>query len=222
MSQGFTGTHADHPDHDVLRRRKAVYDDPPPPEFMPATDAVDTIQPPVLRSKGSAGFVPGIFNGCRNSSAKPLLKPVLLRYSACRLTPPRAARLGHRCGLRGHEGDRRGRDGLHRKPPRRTPRRDGQDRPHPLAPLFAGADWVFHLATLADIVSSMEQPIDHRPNLDGALRVRGLGWPVLDQMREAGFADPRALLCWSPERGYLGGDQVLFLASRADHEEASC
>ena len=42
----------------------------------------------------------------------------------------------------------------------------------PLAPLFAGADWVFHLAALADIVPSMERPIDyHRANVDGTVAV---------------------------------------------------
>ena len=51
-----------------------------------------------------------------------------------------------------------------------------------------------------------------------ALCFRHFGWQVLDQMRDAGFADPRALLYWSLELGYLGGDQVLFLASRPDQE----
>ncbi len=42
----------------------------------------------------------------------------------------------------------------------------------PLAPLFAGADWVFHLAALADIVPSIERPIDyHRANVDGTVAV---------------------------------------------------
>ena len=37
-----------------------------------------------------------------------------------------------------------------------------------LAPLFKGADWVFHLAALADIVPSIQKPLDyHRANVDG-------------------------------------------------------
>jgi UDP-glucose 4-epimerase len=44
--------------------------------------------------------------------------------------------------------------------------------PRPLAPLFAGADWVFHLAALADIVPSIERPTDyHRANVDGTVAV---------------------------------------------------
>jgi SAM-dependent methyltransferase len=53
-----------------------------------------------------------------------------------------------------------------------------------------------------------------------ALAFRDFGWKVLDQMRDAGFADPRALLYWSLELGYLGGDQVLLVASRPSHGEA--
>ena len=49
-----------------------------------------------------------------------------------------------------------------------------------LAALVAGADWVFHIAALADIVPSMERPIDyHRANVDGTVAIleaaRGAG-----------------------------------------------
>jgi UDP-glucose 4-epimerase len=41
-----------------------------------------------------------------------------------------------------------------------------------LAPLFADVEWVFHLAALADIVPSIERPLDyHRANVDGTVRV---------------------------------------------------
>jgi UDP-glucose 4-epimerase len=41
-----------------------------------------------------------------------------------------------------------------------------------LAALLAGADWIFHLAALADIVPSMERPLDyHRANVDGTVAV---------------------------------------------------
>jgi UDP-glucose 4-epimerase len=41
-----------------------------------------------------------------------------------------------------------------------------------LAALVSGADWVFHLAALADIVPSMERPIDyHRANVDGTVAI---------------------------------------------------
>src|SRR4051794_11577327 len=41
-----------------------------------------------------------------------------------------------------------------------------------LTGLFAGADWAFHLAALADIVPSIERPLDyHRVNVDGTVAV---------------------------------------------------
>ncbi|MBI2526502.1 MAG: SDR family oxidoreductase [Candidatus Rokubacteria bacterium] len=44
--------------------------------------------------------------------------------------------------------------------------------PEPLGALFEGADWVFHLAALADIVPSIERPLDyHRANVDGTVAV---------------------------------------------------
>lgn len=49
-----------------------------------------------------------------------------------------------------------------------------------LLPLFDGADWVFHLAALADIVPSIERPLDyHRANVDGTAA-------VLEAARRAG------------------------------------
>lgn len=50
----------------------------------------------------------------------------------------------------------------------------------PLDDLFAEAEWVFHLAALADIVPSIERPlIYHRANVDGTVR-------VLEAARKAG------------------------------------
>jgi UDP-glucose 4-epimerase len=41
-----------------------------------------------------------------------------------------------------------------------------------LGSYLAGADWVFHLAALADIVPSIERPLDyHRANVDGTVAV---------------------------------------------------
>lgn len=41
-----------------------------------------------------------------------------------------------------------------------------------IRPAFEGVDWVFHLAALADIVPSMERPLDyHRANVDGTVSV---------------------------------------------------
>ena len=41
-----------------------------------------------------------------------------------------------------------------------------------ILPAFRGAEWVFHLAALADIVASIERPLDyHRSNVDGTAAV---------------------------------------------------
>jgi UDP-glucose 4-epimerase len=41
-----------------------------------------------------------------------------------------------------------------------------------VGPLFAGVDWVFHMAALADIVPSIQQPLAyHRSNVDGTVAV---------------------------------------------------
>jgi UDP-glucose 4-epimerase len=47
---------------------------------------------------------------------------------------------------------------------------------------LAGADWVFHLAALADIVPSIERPMDyHRANVDGTVA-------ILEAARQVGVA----------------------------------
>jgi UDP-glucose 4-epimerase len=49
-----------------------------------------------------------------------------------------------------------------------------------IAPLFEGAEWVFHLAALADIVPSIQRPLEyHRANVDGTIA-------VLEASRRAG------------------------------------
>jgi UDP-glucose 4-epimerase len=50
-----------------------------------------------------------------------------------------------------------------------------------IAPLFAGIDWVFHLAALADIVPSIQKPAQyHKSNVDGT-------FSVLEASRAAGI-----------------------------------
>jgi len=49
-----------------------------------------------------------------------------------------------------------------------------------IAPLFSAVDWVFHLAALADIVPSIQRPLDyHHANVDGTVS-------VLEAARQAG------------------------------------
>lgn len=44
---------------------------------------------------------------------------------------------------------------------------------------------------------------------------RELGWSLLDAFRDAGFEDAAAHFFWSPAFGYLGGEQVVFVARKA-------
>ena len=49
-----------------------------------------------------------------------------------------------------------------------------------IAPLFSAVDWVFHVAALADIVPSIQRPLDyHHANVDGTVS-------VLEAARQAG------------------------------------
>lgn len=51
-------------------------------------------------------------------------------------------------------------------------------------------------------------------NKKGCLCYYHFGWELLDDMRAAGFRDPRAGLYWSREFGYLGTEQIVFLADK--------
>jgi SAM-dependent methyltransferase len=49
---------------------------------------------------------------------------------------------------------------------------------------------------------------------DGCLCFYHFGWDLMLKLREAGFSSACALLYWSRELGYLGGEQVMFLARK--------
>lgn len=49
---------------------------------------------------------------------------------------------------------------------------------------------------------------------DGILCFQHFGWEMLDQMCEAGFKDAYALCFHSIEFGYLGGEQLMFVATK--------
>ncbi len=53
-------------------------------------------------------------------------------------------------------------------------------------------------------------PVDE----DGALCFRYYGWKLLDEMKAVGFQNPFALEYWSDSFGYLGQDQLLFVAQK--------
>ncbi len=51
-------------------------------------------------------------------------------------------------------------------------------------------------------------------NEKGILCYTIFGWEVLEQFRRAGFRDVYTILLWSDVFGYLGGEQVLFIAKK--------
>ena len=48
----------------------------------------------------------------------------------------------------------------------------------------------------------------------GCLCFRHFGWELLDDLKAVGFRDAYALLYWSKEYGYLGGEQAIFMAKK--------
>jgi SAM-dependent methyltransferase len=48
----------------------------------------------------------------------------------------------------------------------------------------------------------------------GCLCFQVFGWDVLEELRSAGFSDAWTAFYWSPERGYLGPNQLLIVARR--------
>ena len=51
-------------------------------------------------------------------------------------------------------------------------------------------------------------------NEKGILCYTIFGWEILDEFRQAGFHDVYAILLWSDVFGYLGGEQIFFIAKK--------
>jgi len=49
-------------------------------------------------------------------------------------------------------------------------------------------------------------------NAAGCLCYHHFGWEILDELRAVGFEEAKALLYWSKDLGYLGGEQIIFAA----------
>lgn len=49
---------------------------------------------------------------------------------------------------------------------------------------------------------------------DGCLCFYHFGWQILDEFRKAGFNSAKALFFWSDKFGYLGTDQMIFIATK--------
>jgi len=55
----------------------------------------------------------------------------------------------------------------------------------------------------------------------GVLCFTIFGWEILDEFREAGFSDVYSVLIWSDVFGYLGSEQIFFIASKGNPKEIS-
>ena len=66
-----------------------------------------------------------------------------------------------------------------------------------------------------NIVHLMEPQYHGDPvNEQGILCYTVFGWKLLDEFRKAGFRDVYAILAWSDVYGYLGGEQIYFIAKK--------
>lgn len=65
-------------------------------------------------------------------------------------------------------------------------------------------------------VEHLQEPEYHGDPLTtaGCLCFTHFGWEMLDQVRAAGFSDAYAVMFWSAAFGYLGGEQVIFVAHK--------
>ncbi|WP_154224230.1 class I SAM-dependent methyltransferase [Marinicella rhabdoformis] len=65
-------------------------------------------------------------------------------------------------------------------------------------------------------VEHLEPPEYHGDPINdkGCLSFYDFGWNILDEMSEIGFEQPYVITAWSEKYGYLGEEQLLFVASK--------
>lgn len=85
-------------------------------------------------------------------------------------------------------------------------------------PFSKDLDQTLVRATVSDngVISHLTEPEYHGDPLsnDGCLSYYTFGWDILDTFRDAGFKEVFALVYWSDIFGYLGGEQIVFLAKK--------
>lgn len=74
-----------------------------------------------------------------------------------------------------------------------------------------------YLSNTGEVVHILSPEYHGDPiNSDGCLCYYHFGWEILDELNTLGFKDAKALIYWSQEFGYLGGEQLVFMAKTAD------
>jgi len=72
-----------------------------------------------------------------------------------------------------------------------------------------------NLSETGEIINLLPPEYHGNPlNSDGILCFYHFGWEILNDLKNAGFNDAKALLYWSEKFGYLGGEQFIFMATK--------
>jgi hypothetical protein len=72
-----------------------------------------------------------------------------------------------------------------------------------------------YLSQAGEIIHLLPPEYHYDPiNPDGCLCFYHFGWEMLDDLKIVGFKDSKALLYWSIDLGYLGGEQLMFAATK--------
>ncbi len=72
-----------------------------------------------------------------------------------------------------------------------------------------------HLSQTGEIVHLLPPEYHGDPlKTEGCLCFRHFGWEILEDLRAVGFKHSQALIYWSKEFGYLGGEQLIFVARK--------
>ena len=86
-------------------------------------------------------------------------------------------------------------------------------------PFHSNTDISVTRATLnGDALTNLLPPVYHgNPvSTDGSIVFTDFGWDILDDIRKAGFSDARIEVYASAEHGYLGGGQIVFVATKGN------
>jgi SAM-dependent methyltransferase len=68
--------------------------------------------------------------------------------------------------------------------------------------------------TIEHLMSPPEYHVNPADPENGALCFRYFGWEVIGQLKSVGFHDAQVISAWSRDLAYLGGEQIVFVATK--------
>lgn len=72
-----------------------------------------------------------------------------------------------------------------------------------------------HISNIGEVIHLLPPEYHGDPlRSNGCLCFYHFGWEILNDLKTLGFKDVKALLYWSQELGYLGGEQLIFIATK--------